>query len=239
MKAKIKVAILVCLLSCTICRGFVRASCKQQQGQTVGIPRIRDNSFQTHPTKYTKFFVDVVEDAERIEKLSPLDSVWDEFSDEAFQDVMTMIKRIEQESRGSINYEPIFQALAKSRNELAPDLADKLLHYVARQARTNDSLIPTAHIYNTVISIWSDSYRKDAGQRCCEYLETLWTLYAEKQDTKFLPHRSMYISTIVALSRSRQREGAEKAEQLLKDMMMLQEQYPGLSPDTTCVNGVL
>jgi hypothetical protein len=104
-----------------------------------------------------------------------------------------------------------------------------------------NGLQPTSQSYNAVISVWAESpYRKEAADKCLNYLDATWSLYTDTNDSRYVPLRSSYISTITALSRSRQgRQGAERAEQLLEDMEELRQKHPHLAPNTICVNGVL
>lgn len=132
-------------------------------------------------------------------------------------------------------YITILQALAESEELRAPELADSLF-----EKMNHKGCVQTSSAYNAIISVWSDSFRKEAGDKCSQYLQSLWSLYDETKEPKFVPLRSSYISTITALSRSRQgREGAAKAEELLENMEELCREHSHLAPTTICVNGVL
>jgi hypothetical protein len=154
-----------------------------------------------------------------------------------FEDAMALLDPTEAEYRpDEFCYLTIFQALAKSENPQAPELADELL-----ERMTVNGCQPTSQSYNAVISVWSESpYRKEAADKCYSYLEATWSLYDDTNDSRYVPLRSSYISTITALSRSRQgRQGAERAEQLLEEMEEMRRHHPHLAPNTICVNGVL
>jgi hypothetical protein len=172
------------------------------------------------------------------------DDMSDQLSDEGLEDALALVQDLVKKRGGPILldadcYVFILRELAKSGHASAPDLADKFLSHMTQCSEADDSLAPTAVVCNIVVSIWSESFRKGAEKKCCEYLDSLWSLHVQTKDSRFVPLRSSYISTITALSRTRNQEGAEQAEQLLKDMTRLRQQYPELSPNTICVNGVL
>jgi hypothetical protein len=119
---------------------------------------------------------------------------------------------------------------------------------------------PTNLAYSAVILAWSKSYRREAGQRCEQLLNELWakhnatiaateTNVANQSDkdeghnsfeSRYIPLKSTYISTLTAIARSAGGLGAaERAEALLEEMELLGIDYPHLEPTTVCVNIVL
>jgi hypothetical protein len=134
-------------------------------------------------------------------------------------------------------YQVVLQSLSDARTFDAPDLADDLF-----QSLLDQDHLPSSEIYNLVIAIWSKSTRKEASQKCTNYLQDLWSQLEKSGEEKFVPMRSSYISTITSLSRSNRRPGtenAEKAEALLEEMEERRHQYPQLAPNTLAVNAVL
>lgn len=101
-------------------------------------------------------------------------------------------------------------------------------------------LTPTASAYNLLVLALSKSSREDAGDRCCGLLSELWQKYNATSDSRFVPLKSTYVSTLTALARSgRGREAAERAEELLEEMEQRRSKHPDLAPTTICVNIVL
>ena len=154
---------------------------------------------------------------------------------------VALLKEATLQQRNSIledkAYQILLQALSQSQMSDAPEIADELLSLLL-----DSDVRPTNEIYNHVISIWSKSSRREASSKCVDYLEDLWKHYDETGDLAFVPMRSSYISTITALSRSKNSQGqanAEKAESLLEEMEEKRQQFPQLTPNTIAVNGVL
>jgi hypothetical protein len=138
------------------------------------------------------------------------------------------------------DYVKIFKALTRISNSQSAKMADGLIDHMTENSENVNGCRPTAESYNAAISVWASSNRRDSATRCCEYLNTLWSLYDETSDTKYVPLRSSYIHTIDALARSRQGyQGAKQAESLLDDMEVLRHEHPSLSPNTLCFNAVL
>jgi hypothetical protein len=136
------------------------------------------------------------------------------------------------------NYQIVLKALFDSKIVDAPEMADELLNDLLRQG-----FHPSAELFNVVISIWSKSGRKEAKEKCVNYLDDLWSFHAETGDERLIPMRSSYISTMHALSRTFYnkpiQEQAEKAEALLEEMEEKRAMYPQLAPNTIAVNAVL
>jgi hypothetical protein len=138
------------------------------------------------------------------------------------------------------DYLKIFKALSRISNSHSANMANGLIDHMTENSENANGCRPTAESYNAAISVWASSNRRDSATRCCEYLNTLWSLYDETSDTKYVPLRSSYIHTIDALARSRQGyQGAKQAESLLDDMEVMRHEHPSLSPNTMCFNAVL
>jgi hypothetical protein len=135
----------------------------------------------------------------------------------------------------------VIESLAGQGHTRAPDLADRMLQRMIDYSKEHPACLPTAKAYNAVIFAWSkNSEIKQAAARCNECLEELWSQYEKTKDTRFIPPRSSYISTITALSRSRGgRRAAEQAEELLESMEKRRVKHPHLAPTTLCTNAVL
>lgn len=132
-------------------------------------------------------------------------------------------------------YKMVLDAVTDVAGSEAPKMADRIW-----TSMINRGFFPDNKFCNSIISIWARSMSKEGGQKCTGYLESLWGEYNRTGDPRFVPLKSSYISTITALTKSRQgRAPAEKADELLEEMEEHRIKHPHLTPDTLIVNGVL
>jgi len=103
---------------------------------------------------------------------------------------------------------------------------------------------PTGAAYNAVALGWSKcttkARKQDAVARCETILSELWAQYRATNDTRFVPFKATYVSTLTALARSGGgMEAAQRAEEHLEEMELYRLENPWLAPSTICVNIVL
>jgi hypothetical protein len=137
-------------------------------------------------------------------------------------------------------YLTIFKAFTEISKPQSAKMADDFLKRMITNSENGIGCLPTAQSYNAAISVWASSNRAEAGEQCSKYLDSLWSIYNETNDPKYLPLRSSYITTIDALSQSRGGFNAgKKAEALLENMEDMQFEHPQLTPTTICYNAVM
>jgi hypothetical protein len=139
------------------------------------------------------------------------------------------------------SYTIVIQALGACAHPRATEIADDMLQRMVEHSKEYPDCLPTAPAYNAVIFAWSKgNHREQSAQRCDECLQTLWSMFDETKDARYVPYTSSYISTITALSKSRGgRYAAERAEELLEHMESCRDEFPHLTPTTICANAVL
>jgi hypothetical protein len=139
-----------------------------------------------------------------------------------------------------VSYTIVIQALAGCAHPMATEIADDMLKRMVEHSKEYPECLPTAPAYNAVIFAWSKGNLKQSAQRCDECLQTLWSMFEETKDARYVPYASSYISTIAALSKSRGgRYAPERAEELLEHMESCRDEFPHLTPTTICSNAVL
>lgn len=137
-------------------------------------------------------------------------------------------------------YVTILKSFSRLSKSQSTGMAEDLFKRMTQNSENGIGPPPTALSYNSLISVWASSNQPQKADRCYEYLDSLWALYDETNDSKYVPLRSSYISTIDALARSRQGyDGAKRAEALLEDMESSRHDHPQLSPNKICFNAVL
>jgi len=121
--------------------------------------------------------------------------------------------------------------------------ADKIIQKLLELGKSDNSdlLLPTAEDFNDVIKMWgSSTFADEASVRCKSYLESLWSLYREQKDEKFVPLRESYYHTVLACSaRDRGLDAAKRAEGLMEEMEASCDYHPQLTPNRSIANGVM
>jgi len=121
--------------------------------------------------------------------------------------------------------------------------ADKILQTLLGLGENSDSdsCLPSAEDFNDVIKMWgSSTFVEEASVRCQSYLETLWSLYREKEDERFVPlHESYYHAVLACSARDRGSDAAKRAESLMEEMESYCNDHPRLTPDRSIANGVM
>ena len=161
--------------------------------------------------------------------------------DEALEEIKQQIKM--DTSFPSMNetaFMSVMSALALEQSDSHLEKMEGLFQQMKEHSKTRDTCRPSALVYNSLILAWSRSFREDSGTRCDELLSELWQQYNATQDSRLVPMKSTYISTLTALARSRGGvPAAQRAEELLEEMERFRVVHPELKPTTVCVNVVL
>jgi len=119
--------------------------------------------------------------------------------------------------------------------------AEKILKRLLELGKSDEALLPTAEDFNDVIRMWgSSTFVDDASVKCQSYLESLWSLYQEQREEKYVPWNESYYHAIVACSaRDRGSVAAKRAESLMAEMESRCGDYPQLTPTRDIANGVM
>ena len=146
-----------------------------------------------------------------------------------------------------------------------PERAEGLLRQMIKDyyEGSNDYCFPDTTTYNTVLKVWANSGRDDAGENAIRLLREMWDEHAKFQQAtsvnkedgvdkeelrgsegeRFLeitPDQYSYTTTIHALARTGNSTAAQYGEKLLEEMeKYYQEGYAELGPTTYSVNAVL
>ena len=121
--------------------------------------------------------------------------------------------------------------------------ADKILQTLLELGGKPDSefLLPDAELFNDLIKMWgSSTFAEKASEQCQFYLDSLWSLYDEQKDARFVPSLESYYHAISACSaRDRSLDAVKRAESLMKDMESRSQDHPELKPNRSIANGVM
>jgi hypothetical protein len=141
--------------------------------------------------------------------------------------------------------------LQPKRNEETTDInytihlyqADKIVEKLLRLGEKPDSemLLPAADDFHDVIKMWgSSTFAEEASVRCESYLDSLWSLYDEQKDERFVPmHESYHYAVLACSGRDRGVDSAKRAERLMKDMESRCDEHPQLRPNRSIADGVM
>jgi tetratricopeptide (TPR) repeat protein len=100
----------------------------------------------------------------------------------------------------------------------APIIAEKLLHRLVQESKSDPALKPSIITYNNVINAWSRSGHPKAPEKAEEILRTLQAMTNQPGWEDMLPTTSTYGSVIHAWANSKSPSAAKRAEQLVKEM---------------------
>lgn len=120
-------------------------------------------------------------------------------------------------------------------------MADKIVRRLLESGKTKDVFLPSAEEMNHAIRMWGSSVSAEGSSEMCgSYLGSLWSLYREKKDERFVPLYESYRYAVSACSaRDRGQAAAERAEGLWNEMEALCREHPRLTPKRSIANGVL
>ena len=121
--------------------------------------------------------------------------------------------------------------------------ADKIVQKLLELGEKSDSetMLPGAEEFNDLIKMWgSSAFAEKASVQCQSYLDTLWSLYREQRDERFVPlFESYYFAILACSAKDRGLDAAKRAESLMKDMKSRSKNHPQLNPNRSIANGVM